>query len=72
MSVHFRQSNVSPQACPALTLGADSAPVSALPLSLRKMDALFRDRADNVSEYDSMAATVSLEPTRRGGAGAAR
>jgi hypothetical protein len=36
------------------------------------MDALFRDRADNVSEYDSMAATVSLEPTRRGGAGAAR
>ncbi|WP_245278113.1 HNH endonuclease [Methylosinus sp. PW1] len=65
MTVHFRQSNVSPQACPALVLNADYRPLSYYPLSLwgwqDAIKAVFLDRVNIVSEYDKTVKSPSFE-----------
>ncbi|MBY6240981.1 HNH endonuclease [Methylosinus sp. Sm6] len=65
MSVHFRQSIVSPQACPALVLNADYRPLSYYPLSLwgwqDAIKAVFLDRVNIVSEYDKTVKSPTFE-----------
>jgi 5-methylcytosine-specific restriction endonuclease McrA len=65
VTVHFRQSNVSPQACPALVLNADYRPLSYYPLSLwgwqDAIKAVFLDRVNIVSEYDKTVKSPSFE-----------
>jgi 5-methylcytosine-specific restriction endonuclease McrA len=65
VSVHFRQSIVSPQACPALVLNADYRPLSYYPLSLwgwqDAIKAVFLDRVNIVSEYDKTVKSPTFE-----------
>ena len=57
--------NVAPESCPALVLNADYRPLSYYPLSLwcwqDVVKAVFLDRVDIVSEYDTMVRSPSFE-----------
>jgi 5-methylcytosine-specific restriction endonuclease McrA len=57
--------NVAPESCPALVLNADFRPLSYYPLSLwcwqDVVKAVFLDRVDIVSEYDTMVRSPSFE-----------
>ena len=64
LTVHV-QSNVSPEACPALVLNADFRPLSYYPLSLWSwqdaIKAVFLDRVNIVSEYPNTVRSPSFE-----------
>jgi 5-methylcytosine-specific restriction endonuclease McrA len=65
VTIHLRQQNVPPQACPALVLNADYRPLSYYPLSLwgwqDAIKAVFLDRVNIVSEYDKTVRSPSFE-----------
>jgi 5-methylcytosine-specific restriction endonuclease McrA len=59
------QRMMTPEACPALVLNADYRPLSYYPLSLwswqDSLKAVFLDRVNIVSEYDTVVRSVSSE-----------
>ena len=63
MTVHFR--SVTPENCPALVLNADFRPLSYYPLSVwcwqDAIKAVFLDRVNIVSEYDTLVRSPSFE-----------
>jgi hypothetical protein len=65
VSVHFRRSIISPQARPALPLNADHRLLSYDSLSLLgwrdAIEAVFLDRVNIVSEYDTTAKSPTCE-----------
>ena len=64
MTVHVAPP-VSPEACPALVLNADFRPLSYYPLSLwcwqDAIKAVFLDRVNILSEYDTCVRSPSFE-----------
>ena len=65
MTIPLRTQHVSPQNCPALVLNADFRPLSYYPLSLwgwqDAIKAVFLDRVNIVSHYDSVVESPSFE-----------
>ena len=63
MTVHVR--SVSPENCPALVLNADFRPLSYYPLSIwcwqDAIKAVFLDRVNIISEYDTLVRSPSFE-----------
>ncbi|MEN5082906.1 HNH endonuclease [Bosea sp. TWI1241] len=65
MTVHVTHPMASPDGCPALVLNADFRPLSYYPLSLWSwqdtIKAVFMDRVNIVSEYDTVVRSPSFD-----------
>ena len=65
MTVHVPHPMASPDGCPALVLNADFRPLSYYPLSLwgwqDTIKAVFMDRVNIVSEYDTIVRSPSFD-----------
>ena len=65
MTAHVMHPMASPDGCPALVLNADFRPLSYYPLSLWSwqdaIKAVFMDRVNIVSEYDTVVRSPSFD-----------